>query len=935
MRPYDGAGNATLITHKERFHDATATGELQDRSTNPKARVTYVGQYFDAANRITSVVDVGTNAGASYTRPGSAPSASDTVLVNSYAYNLAGWPAQQTDPRGLKSKWVYDNAGRVKQTTETYSGSTLESSGSDPSPAAGSDRITKYTYDGMDHVLLMRAELPSSAFQETKYVYAATTGGGSDFAGNDVLTEVWYPNKSTGSASSSEKDAIKRNALGEAKQFTDRNGNVHDYAYDVAGRFTEDYVSTLGSGVQGSVRRLNYAYDSAGRLEKATSKSSPASGSIVVNEVQRVYNGLGQLTTEYQEHGGAVNTGASEKVVYTYSEMLGGANHSRLTHITSPVTGMNVWYEYDSGTDANISRVSDIAEGSSTLSGGALEEYTYLGVNTIVKRNRPEPNTALTYIGGSNTASDSSDWYTGFDRLGRVIDQRWDDGDNTADLDRFQYGYDRNSNVVYKLNSLSAGHSELYSGDSVDGNSAYDSLDRLVKFQRGTLSDSNGGSGLAYDKVDSESRYQNWTISALGNWDTLASNAGTETRSHNSQNQITTSPITHDSNGNMTKLVTGSNTYRYDAWNRMVEFGAGTPASRNDYPADALHRRVKEDAFNNSPENQTPPPGTDIHRNDLYYDNRWRVIAEQYHKEINEGATTDISVSNVWGIGYVDEMILRDRMVAVDDPENGVTTSSTRLYVQQDANFNVTSLTDADGVVQQRFVYDPYGKQTVLAGNWSATTDAYAWVYLHQGGRYNAVTNLYHFRFRDYSADAGRWMSQDPAGYVDGASLYQGLVSNPIRYLDPSGRSVIILPLPIPPVTSYDGSHLSPDWNAPDKTPSGGDYNCHGHTFHGDNKADTDASDDLQGYEPVNGDVREGDIYVIERLDVDKANGARRYPHTGKVTRVKDGKADQISSKLGDDDAMLHHPYDPEILGFYRSLYGQGMIWIWIARPKE
>lgn len=48
-----------------------------------------------------------------------------------------------------------------------------------------------------------------------------------------------------------------------------------------------------------------YAYDNAGRLGTVTRLLYDDS---VINEVKRVYNGLGQLTTEYQEHSGAVNT---------------------------------------------------------------------------------------------------------------------------------------------------------------------------------------------------------------------------------------------------------------------------------------------------------------------------------------------------------------------------------------------------------------------------------------------------------------------------------------------------------------------------------------------------------------------------------------------------------------------------------------------------
>jgi len=43
------------------------------------------------------------------------------------------------------------------------------------------------------------------------------------------------------------------------------------------------------------------------------------SGGSIVNQVQRVYNGLGQLITEYQSHSGAVNTSTSPKVQYGYS----------------------------------------------------------------------------------------------------------------------------------------------------------------------------------------------------------------------------------------------------------------------------------------------------------------------------------------------------------------------------------------------------------------------------------------------------------------------------------------------------------------------------------------------------------------------------------------------------------------------------------------
>jgi len=67
---------------------------------------------------------------------------------------------------------------------------------------------------------------------------------------------------------------------------------------------------------------------------------------------------------------------------------------------------------------------------------------------------------------------------------------------------------------------------------------------------------------------------------------------------------------------------------------------------------------------------------------------------------------------------------------------------------------------------------------------------AYDWLYLHQGGRYDVTSGLYHFRFRDYSPTLGRWTSLDPLSYaagISGTSITQsGLPTLPNWQCDPS-----------------------------------------------------------------------------------------------------------------------------------------------------
>jgi hypothetical protein len=145
-----------------------------------------------------------------------------------------------------------------------------------------------------------------------------------------------------------------------------------------------------------------------------------ASGGNIVNQVQRAFNGFGQLTAEYQSHSGAVNTSTTPAVQYAYTEMSGGVNNSRLVSMTYP-NGRVLNYNYASSVDNTISRLTSLSDSSATL-----ESLTYLGLGTVVRRSHPQPGVDLTYIKQSGESNgDAGDQYTGLDRFGRVVDQRW------------------------------------------------------------------------------------------------------------------------------------------------------------------------------------------------------------------------------------------------------------------------------------------------------------------------------------------------------------------------------------------------------------------------------------------------------------------------------------------------------------------------------
>ena len=104
----------------------------------------------------------------------------------------------------------------------------------------------------------------------------------------------------------------------------------------------------------------------------------------------------------------------------------------------------------------------------------------------------------------------------------------------------------------------------------------------------------------------------------------------------------------------------------------------------------------------------------------------------------------------------------------------------------------MTALTDASGNVIERYLYDPYGRRMVLDGDWSGDSDNTSdvgFVHGHQGLRYDAAVGLYDSRLRPYDPELGRFVSQDPLGYIDGANRYQGYGSRPGNYVDPAGLS--------------------------------------------------------------------------------------------------------------------------------------------------
>jgi RHS repeat-associated protein len=380
----------------------------------------------------------------------------------------------------------------------------------------------------------------------------------------------------------------------------------------------------------------------------------------------------------------------------------------------------------------------------------------------------------LTYY-TSGGSGDAGDQYTGLDRFGRVVDQRWDL--NGVDLERLKYGYDQASNQVWRQNTVAEGLSA-----NQDQYYTQDGLYQIKTLQRGTLNATQTGiSGTPSWEED-------WNYDPLGNWNGSTGAyqtrvAGTTTlnqnRAHSKVNEITnitesTGPAWptpgYDAAGNMTsgpQPLSPANGYAltYDAWNRLVQLKNGNTVAAA-YAYDGASRRT------------TKTVGNTLRH--YYYDDQWRVAEERLD------TTTTADRRFVWGIRRLDDLILRD--------------ASTRLYAVDD-KINVTAVVDANGTVQERYGYNGFGGVNYMNTNFgSIPVSAFDWETLFDSYRYDTESGLYQVRYRYFHSLLGRWLTRDPIGEKGGINLYAYVGNSPVNFVDPRGESTLKVILSLIPI---------------------------------------------------------------------------------------------------------------------------------------
>jgi len=98
---------------------------------------------------------------------------------------------------------------------------------------------------------------------------------------------------------------------------------------------------------------------------------------------------------------------------------------------------------------------------------------------------------------------------------------------------------------------------------------------------------------------------------------------------------------------------------------------------------------------------------------------------------------------------------------------------------------NIIALVDIDSHEHTLYSIDPYG----------ASLSRYACPWVFSSKHFDPLTGLVDFGYRFYDLALRQWLTPDPFGPLQSEDLYEYCLSNPLRFCDPDGRFIFVIPL--------------------------------------------------------------------------------------------------------------------------------------------
>ncbi|MFC1851214.1 RHS repeat-associated core domain-containing protein [candidate division CSSED10-310 bacterium] len=736
---YDGLKRLITMTMPEgnglEYSYDGSTDSISNISIFPKTgsvqspRVTNF-TYDPTTGKVASVTDA-LGRTVSYTYDGSGnvtrieyPIVDSQIPTTNLTYNARGQVTQVEDPIGMIKNRTYDPS-TAEASSITYDQSGLNISTNTTYDSVGNitgftdARGNTYTYELNDNRQVTKVTYPAPLQFEARNIFDQNRDLSRIDRQTDDGSHPWHQTSFTtttfgkpGSFTDDEgrSKSFVYNTIRKIWKIIDNAGNVSEYLYDERGlahqsidplgninetySYSDNGLATLLTDARGN--STSYVYDDFDRLSKqvfSDSSFQEFSYDLVSNVTQQITRTGQTISYQYDDLNRMVQKTYPGPITIQFEYDLG----SRLTSATNH-TG-SVEFTYD-----NLGRML-----TETHPGGKIINHEYDANGNRTRITYPD-GYYLTYT------------YDVLDRLTHIYE-------NGATLIA-QYTYDALSRLV----SLS-----YQNGTSV--NYVYDYAGYLTSQ---VFNFSNETVSFTYT-YDTTSRLSSVTTSD-GSFDYVLSSETDTSYTSNNLNQydmVGGVGYSYDLNGNLTS--DGTNTFIYDATNKLMSVTTATQSVSFEY--NALGQRASKTV-----------DGTTT---SYVYDGS-NLIAEY-----NQSGS----------------MIRRYIYGSTVDCPLLMKTAGGDYYFFQNRHGSVIALSDVLGERTETFSYSPYGKpnQSSTLGN----------PYLFNGKIYDAETGLYYFRARYYTPEIGRFLSADPIGPAGGSfNLYVYCNNDPVNTIDPTGMDM-------------------------------------------------------------------------------------------------------------------------------------------------
>jgi len=591
---------------------------------------------------------------------------------------------------------------------------------------------------------------------------------------------------------------------------------------DAAGHWTDSTVDALGRLVavdQNGLSSASYEYDALGSLTKV-SQADNVNYSSATQVRNFTYSSLGRLVSAFNPESGTMD----------YEYFPGGALKKRTDDRDATMT-----IPFMDGLKRPALKVyGGIAAASPTVY-YCYDGKIYVGGRCVTgtRGAGDKPIGHLTGYGSSVDNGDAAQNYLTIDGLGRVLRSEQRVGSVAY---QFDYTYAANGfqkSVTYP-SMKRVDYTQSLRGlplSAVVGTNAYAS--GVVYNAAGAMREMVGG-GNAFK--------QTWGYNAKGQMLNMEANAGATLSTL--RLRLDLGYGADDANtGNLMdqKITAGADVYpqyfRYDAANRLALFvenpnPSTPPANHTDpcvsYGASTRCQRYGFDRFGNIWQAERQGPGVDMLASGAtsYSGSTNRIAGAQYDaagnmEQYGAGITTQLAVydsegriAKINGAGTAIDYYYDGEGLRIKKKVGGVTTvfvydATKQLMAEYETggapvsgvNYLVTDhlgstrmLLDGVGGVVERFDFVPFGGELVRSGNgYGVAGDP---VKQKFGGKErDGESGLDYFGARYLSGAMGRFTSPDAPfadqGPADPQSwnLYRYVRNNPLKYVDPSGRS--------------------------------------------------------------------------------------------------------------------------------------------------